>query len=1313
MTASRRRRTLSLADLEILEPRTLLAAVVDSIQIRNQAPVVLPDVNGVELLAAETGDSTELYTTTGTEASLELFATIPAELTDNVYGQFVVGDIMYLAAEGADSTQLWRTNGTADGTFLIAAGISEHFDDYAVLGDDLYFVAATDSSVGRELYKTDGTVAGTMLVKDIIPNYHSHPFSVYGTGNGTFEIWINHIDESGTLLESGIVRETSLPADQGSYRTDQLPNGHYTYWTRRTDTNGVEANWSPQFRTEVVNGARSGQPTTLTVFNNEVYFAAVNEENSFGLWKTDGTESGTVGLGELNSSSYLKSISTPIPFDGHLYFSANTNGFPQAIWRVDGNGSAPSLVSSEERLVAAVNGRLLTVRSHDGRQQVVAYDSAADTVPDVIVDAPESTTTGYDSIYTAFAMVGDRLSFLALDPVSVTGIYLSPSDDRHGVGLPRYNISQNATRYLTDGTPEGTNALPGGSFQTSSTDIEYPYIQFEVAPTQTIGNTTYINHRGGWALTPNGATRTGESDTIVGDYAFGVRSPTVVHSVDTAGEANELNVLFSNATDVDEIAGAAWVTADHDSGTALLKVDLSVNEIAGPAITAPTDSSAPAGEVSFEWTPLADSVGEEIRIRRDNQGFTQITRLNDLAATSHSQDLNAGGYFLDVRSHFSDGTFSLWTTHFLTVQQPPTGPVITSSHGDEHLTTPTVGVTWQAQTEAITYEVRSNGAGDQAPDAVGIAGTTYAAPLVGGSNFIEVRSRFADGSVSAWTHTAAFDASPPLAVTSVEATDQPRVYSARFHKLSFSSRVQFYLVNDSTGDAQPSQETYLAANSESLTFEVPFSGRFRLVTQYRGIEQFFNKQSEVSESVFDATIPFAESRPFIADAIDTSESLDLYFSDTDEFTEYEVRIVSPAPQRTFTGITTNEFSFDPEGRQNVTVEVTALNVAGQRSQSTTTGFSRDRLPLELVSGDGTQSTAFPTFAWTPASDRYPDVTQYEVFLYSPGQTYRELESTGTGHTVRRSLQAGDYSIYVRAHFADGTASRWPLPVGTITVAPVTSGPPTILAPQQTSSTRLPSFEWEQNPDASHYELWVSGTNDVAPLIHEQNLQSPSFAPATEFASGEYRMWVRTHLNNGGSTRWTATYRFTIQSGVVQVTGGVGDQPSATPTIEWEAQPNATHYQLYINPVEFRHEPTYRRFNLTGTSHTLETDLLAGVEYEVWVRAHFANASPSPWGTAPPTVIVENSFANFNPQLAANGTTITWPAASGVTQYELWINQMDPNDPRQTILVRAHHGTSTTTSVETDLTTGVYRAWLRGIDATGNTSIWSPQFNFSV
>jgi ELWxxDGT repeat protein len=81
------------------------------------------------------------------------------------------GRIVFVADEPGSGREVWTSDGTAAGTSVlrnINPDGGSHPSALAVLGDRLYF-SAFDPIRGFELWSSDGTSNGTHLVQDIVP----------------------------------------------------------------------------------------------------------------------------------------------------------------------------------------------------------------------------------------------------------------------------------------------------------------------------------------------------------------------------------------------------------------------------------------------------------------------------------------------------------------------------------------------------------------------------------------------------------------------------------------------------------------------------------------------------------------------------------------------------------------------------------------------------------------------------------------------------------------------------------------------------------------------------------------------------------------------------------------------------------------------------------------------------------------------------------------------------------------------------------------------------------------------------------------
>ena len=78
----------------------------------------------------------------------------------------------FSASDGISGPALWGTDGTAAGTVLvkdISPGMGDSWPSYLTVLNGTLSFSATDGSNGFELWESNGTAAGTVLVKDINP----------------------------------------------------------------------------------------------------------------------------------------------------------------------------------------------------------------------------------------------------------------------------------------------------------------------------------------------------------------------------------------------------------------------------------------------------------------------------------------------------------------------------------------------------------------------------------------------------------------------------------------------------------------------------------------------------------------------------------------------------------------------------------------------------------------------------------------------------------------------------------------------------------------------------------------------------------------------------------------------------------------------------------------------------------------------------------------------------------------------------------------------------------------------------------------
>ncbi len=185
----------------------------------------------------------------------------------------VVGSQLFFISNSlSNGYALWKSDGTNATTAMVKDFFSDddgtsythryNYNYFTDVNGMLYFVF-DDEVNGQELWKSDGTASGTVMVKDMGSDDYSAPSDLIEM-NGTLYFWFH---------------DNATPANSGLYKTDGTSNGTLLVKAISQDDYWV---------------AGSG----ISKDNGKLYIELMHSSNAntYEYWISDGTEAGTFKL---------------------------------------------------------------------------------------------------------------------------------------------------------------------------------------------------------------------------------------------------------------------------------------------------------------------------------------------------------------------------------------------------------------------------------------------------------------------------------------------------------------------------------------------------------------------------------------------------------------------------------------------------------------------------------------------------------------------------------------------------------------------------------------------------------------------------------------------------------------------------------------------------------------------------------------------------------------------------------------------------------------------------------------------------------
>ncbi|HEY5688665.1 MAG TPA: T9SS type A sorting domain-containing protein [Yeosuana sp.] len=262
---------------------------------------------------------------------------LPSELT-------LFNNMLYFGADDATGTnspgsvdlgkEFWATDGTTGGTVFIkdlrtgsASSSPSFFFNY---NGSLYFSANTGS--GNVLHVTDGTESGTTATGG---GFMFNPLELNGLiyyidttdlnglyeFNGTTQVKVANVGtEDVNFIGAAFTALNNKILGYGFTATDDPTVGRELYeYNPATDTYILIK--------DITGDATDSGISNFVVLGSEVYFEALD-----GIWKTDGTEGGTVAVSAASAATGINSL---FAWNGNLYFEGDTGTSGDQLWKYD------------------------------------------------------------------------------------------------------------------------------------------------------------------------------------------------------------------------------------------------------------------------------------------------------------------------------------------------------------------------------------------------------------------------------------------------------------------------------------------------------------------------------------------------------------------------------------------------------------------------------------------------------------------------------------------------------------------------------------------------------------------------------------------------------------------------------------------------------------------------------------------------------------------------------------------------------------------------------------------------------------------
>ncbi|MCA9082945.1 MAG: beta-propeller domain-containing protein [Planctomycetaceae bacterium] len=323
------------------------------------------------------------------------------------------------------------------------------------------------------------------------------------------------------------------------------------------------------------------------------------------------------------------------------------------------------------------------------------------------------------------------------------------------------------------------------------------------------------------------------------------------------------------------------------------------------------------------------------------------------------------------------------------------------------------------------------------------------------------------------------------------------------------------------------------------------------------------------------------------------------------------------------------------------------------------------------------------------------VSGYDLWIGDAETNQRVLYERGIEAAFRDlDLPAGEYSVWLRAAYEDGTTGRWS-PRDTFRIL---GERVQLLSEMTATATGQPEIEWKDIADAAWFEVEITASDETTTLYSAGNIRQPRHQIAETLQPGTYTLRVRAVLASNEDGEWSEPLTFTV-------VGRPKIQRDGR-RLSWD-NTGLVATEVWINRAGSS-ERLFHADDFTGTEIAdlvEDFQLAADGAYDVWIRGHLADGSMTNWSpklALNPAMAQNVNVHQTDSAEAGTPVTLSWESAEGVDSYEVYLRRAGR------LLLRQADIVDTSFTLPQSISAGDYEYWVRGRSAGGSWTEWGKR-----